>query len=148
MTEFDNKKNTFSQKDVKFLKTDKKSEKDKNTINTDENQKISAGLKKLNKNSKNEKTGKEEDGGVEDTLLKNPIAAPIWLSISEAAKIGGVTTKTVRRAIQSENIKYKIYKNKYLVGLRSLVIFLNSNTKLRNKLKFNGIGQYIKEWRK
>jgi hypothetical protein len=84
----------------------------------------------------------------EDNILKNPVANPIWLSVSEAAKIGGVNTKTIRRAIQQEKVKYKIYKDRYLIGLRSLIQFLNTSTKLKNKLNFNGIGQYIKEWRK
>ncbi len=93
---------------------------------------------------KNDLTQKQAD---DDGILKNPVAYPIWLSVSEAAKIGGVNTKTIRRAIQSEKIKYKIYKDRYLVGLRSLIQFLNSNKKLKNKLNFNGIGQYVKEWR-
>jgi hypothetical protein len=80
-------------------------------------------------------------------ILENPVANPIWLSVSEAAKIGGVTTKTIRRAIQAEKVKYTIHKDRYLVGLRSLIIYLNSSKKLRNKLNFNGLGQYIREWR-
>ncbi len=89
----------------------------------------------------------DKQSDTDETILKNPVAIPIWLSISEAAKLGGVNTKTIRRAIQSEKIKYKIYKNRYLIGMRSLIVYLNSNTKLKNKLNFNGIGQYIKGWR-
>ena len=85
---------------------------------------------------------------IEEVILKNPIANPIWLSVSEAAKISGVNTKTIRRAIQSGKIKYIINKDRYQVGLKSLILYLNTNTKLKNKLMFNGIGQYIKGWRK
>jgi len=94
-----------------------------------------------------EKRVPKKEKEVEDIVLSTPVANPIWLSVSEAAKIGGVTSKTVRRAIQSGNVRYRIYKNRYLIGLRSFVIYLNSNKKLKNKLRFNGIGQYVKGWK-
>jgi hypothetical protein len=72
---------------------------------------------------------------------------PIWLSISEAAKISGVNTKTIRRAIQAKIIKYKIVKNRYSVDIASTINFLNTKTKLKNKLNQIGIGQYVREWR-
>jgi len=72
---------------------------------------------------------------------------PLWLSISEAAKISGVQTKTIRRAIQSNAVKYKVTKNRYLVDFASMIIYLYSKKKLRNKLKNFGIGQYINEWK-
>lgn len=79
-------------------------------------------------------------------LLTKNIQNPIWLSISEASKLGGVKTKTIRRAIQAKTIKYKIVKNRYSVDTSSLIQFLNSKTKLKNKLNQYGLGQYIKEW--
>jgi hypothetical protein len=76
------------------------------------------------------------------------IACPIWLSVSEAAALGGVQGKTIRRAIKSDpNLKYKIVKNRYQIDLGSLLIFLNKNTKLKNKLKDFGLGQYVSEWK-
>jgi hypothetical protein len=70
----------------------------------------------------------------------------LWLSVSEAAKLGGVTTKTIRRGIK-DGLKYKIKSNRYLINFPVLVKYLNRNLKLKNKLKSEGIGQYIKEWR-
>ncbi len=81
------------------------------------------------------------------TILTKPVANIIWLSISEAAKIGGVQNKTVRRAISSKALKYKIIGNKYYVELSALVQYLHTNTKLKNKLLFLGIGQYVDKWR-
>jgi hypothetical protein len=72
---------------------------------------------------------------------------PLWLSVSEAAKMGGVQNKTIRRAIQSNSVKFKIIKNRYLIELTSLIIFLHTKTKLKNKLNQFGVGQYIKEWK-
>ena len=72
---------------------------------------------------------------------------PIWLSVSEAAKFGGVKTKTIRRAIQGGILRYKIIKNRYLIDFSSVIHFLLNKTKLRNKLNQHGIGQYIDKWK-
>ena len=80
-------------------------------------------------------------------LLSKEYKNPLWLSISEAAKLGGVTNKTIRRAIKSHTIKYKIIGNRYLVDFKSLVIYLHTKKKLANKLKEYGIGQYIESWK-
>jgi|GEM_PF-1698927 len=80
-------------------------------------------------------------------LLTKESAYPIWFSISEAAKIGGVQNKTIRRAIQSKIIKYKILKDRYLVDFSSLIKYLFKTTKLKNKLNKYGIGQYVDKWK-
>ncbi len=82
-----------------------------------------------------------------ESNLNNEINTPIWLSVSEAAKIGGVQTKTIRRAIQFNNVKYKIIGNRYSIDLLSLITFLNSKTKLKNKLNQSGLGQYVDKWK-
>jgi excisionase family DNA binding protein len=80
------------------------------------------------------------------SILNNEIKNPVWLSVSEAAKIGGVQTKTIRRAIQYNNVKYKIIGNRYLIDLSSLITFLYTKTKLKNKLNQFGLGQYVDKW--
>jgi len=80
-------------------------------------------------------------------LLKKEIANPLWFSVSEVAKLGGVQTKTIRRAIQSNAVKYKVIKNRYLLDFASVIVYLHSKKKLLNKLKNFGIGQYIDKWR-
>lgn len=80
---------------------------------------------------------------------KKKILNPIWLSVSEAAKLGGVGDKTIRRAIKFDpQFKYRIVKNRYQIELSSLLVFLNKNTKLRNKLLNSGLGQYVDKWQK
>ncbi|MBU0636978.1 hypothetical protein KKH16_02090 [Patescibacteria group bacterium] len=71
----------------------------------------------------------------------------LWLSISEAAKFGGVQNKTIRRAILLNTIKYKIIANRYFVDFISLLVYLHSKTKLKNKLDEFGFGQYVDKWR-
>lgn len=82
-----------------------------------------------------------------DFMLSKNFLYPIWLSVSESAKIGGVNNKTIRRAIQNKNLKYKIVNNRYFIDIKSLVIYLYSNKKLINKLNQYGLGQYIEKWR-
>lgn len=73
---------------------------------------------------------------------------PIWLSVSEAADLGGVQSKTIRRAIKSDpKLLYKIVKNRYHIELGSLLFFLHKNTKLKNKLSEFGLGQYVDSWK-
>lgn len=78
---------------------------------------------------------------------QNDTKSTVWLSVSEAAKIGGVQNKTVRRAIQFNHVKYKIIGNRYLVDFSSLVAYLHTKTKLKNKFNQFGLGQYVEKWK-
>lgn len=80
-------------------------------------------------------------------IQKKEIDNPIWLTISQAAQLGGVNAKTIRRAIQSKIIIYKIIGNRYFIDLSSLIIYLRSSVKLKNKFEQFGIGQYVDKWR-
>ena len=80
-------------------------------------------------------------------ILNTEIAKPIWVSVSEAAKLGGVQTKTIRRAIQFNYIKYKIISNRYLIDFPTLIAYLHTKTKLKNKLNQYGLGQYVDKWK-
>ena len=82
-----------------------------------------------------------------NTPLAIPRINPVFLSVSEAAKVSGVTGKTIRRAIQAKKLNYKIVNNRYQIDLASLIQYLFTSTKLKNKLDTYGIGQYINKWR-
>jgi hypothetical protein len=84
----------------------------------------------------------ENDKNYEPNVLN-----PLWVSVSEAAKFGGVKTKTIRRGIQSELLRYKIIRNRYLIDFSSVIHFLLKKTKLKNKLNQHGIGQYVDKWK-
>ena len=83
---------------------------------------------------------------MEKLSTNNEVKSPVWLSVSEAAKIGGVQTKTIRRAIQDNQIKYKIIGNRYLIDFSTLLNYLHAKTKLKNKLNQFGLGQYVEKW--
>jgi len=76
------------------------------------------------------------------------VNSQIWVSVSEAANLGGVQGKTIRRAIKSDpKLLYRIVKNRYQIEFGSLLAFFHKNTKLKNKLSDIGLGQYVKEWK-
>lgn len=72
---------------------------------------------------------------------------PLWLSVSEAAKLAGVQTKTIRRAIEAASVKFKTVGNRYLISFSSLTSYLFKATKLRNKFLKQGLGQYVDKWK-
>ncbi|NCN22252.1 helix-turn-helix domain-containing protein, partial [Candidatus Falkowbacteria bacterium] len=72
----------------------------------------------------------------------------IWLSVSEAASLAGVGDKTIRRAVKESNLLvYKIVKDRYRIELKSLINYMNLNTKLNNKFLNFGLGQYVDRWK-
>jgi hypothetical protein len=86
---------------------------------------------------------------MENQKIRFKVNNPIFVSVSEAARLAGVQDKTIRRAIKKgEEIKFKIRKDRYQIDLGSLIIYLNKKTKLRNKLNTQGLGQYINQWQK
>lgn len=81
-------------------------------------------------------------------LNAKDVQFPVWVSVSEAADLGGVQGKTIRRAIKTDpNLRYKIVKNRYHIEFGSLLSFLHKNTKLKNKLLSFGLGQYVDRWK-
>ena len=117
----------------------KTSDKSKSTKNSDF-------VDKSVKNTKR-KPGRPRKPKTIISVLSKDVAYPLWLSVSEAAKLGGVTTKTIRRAIQAKSLKFRIFQNRYQIDLKSVINYLFTNKKLENKLKTQGIGQYIDKWR-
>lgn len=71
----------------------------------------------------------------------------IRLSVSEAAKLFGVNTQTIRRAIQSGDITYVVVQGRYKINFESMVKWSQRNTLLKKKLETRGIGQYIGQWK-
>lgn len=90
---------------------------------------------------------KDKNKFPDNSLLTKNISNIIWLSVSEAAKLCGLNTKTVRRAIGAQKIKYKIVNNRYSIDLASIIIYVYKFKKLKNKLNILGVGQYVEKWK-
>lgn len=71
----------------------------------------------------------------------------IRVSISEAARLFGVNTQTIRRAIKAKEITYIVVAGRYKINFESLVKWSQRKTTVRNKANNHGIGQYVDKWK-
>jgi excisionase family DNA binding protein len=71
----------------------------------------------------------------------------IRVSISEAARLFGIDTKTIRRAIKAQEIRYIVVRNRYKLNFESLIKWSQRKTTVRNKSNSSGIGQYVEKWK-
>ena len=71
----------------------------------------------------------------------------IRVSVSEAARLFGVNSQTIRRAISAQEITYVIVAGRYKVNFESLVKWSQHHTTVKNKLANKGIGQFVEKWK-
>jgi excisionase family DNA binding protein len=71
----------------------------------------------------------------------------IRLSVSEAAKIFGVSQRTVRRAILNGEITYVVVQGRYKLNFESLLRWSQRTTTILHKRDKSGIGQYVDKWK-
>ncbi|MBI5729112.1 MAG: helix-turn-helix domain-containing protein [Candidatus Magasanikbacteria bacterium] len=83
---------------------------------------------------------------MDDTKTSNS-KEMVRVSISEAARLFGVNTQTVRRAIRSQEVTYVIVGGRYKINFESLVKWSQRHTTVRNKLAKKGIGQFVNKWK-
>ena len=72
---------------------------------------------------------------------------PIRVSVSEAAKLFGVSTKTIRDAIKQEDLKYIVVQGRYKINFESLVEWSQTTPNRLIKRDRDGIGRYVNQWR-
>lgn len=71
----------------------------------------------------------------------------IRVSVSEAAKLFGVSTKAIRQAIKADELRYIVVKGRYKINFSSLVEWSQLSTRRRNQFQAQGLGQYIEKWK-
>ncbi|MBU0646241.1 helix-turn-helix domain-containing protein [Patescibacteria group bacterium] len=76
-----------------------------------------------------------------------PLDSIIRLSVSEAARLFGVSQRTVRRAIAEELVTYVVVQGRYKINFESLLRWSQDTTTVRNKRDKKGMGQYVEQWR-
>ena len=76
-----------------------------------------------------------------------PIKPVIRLSVSEASKMFGVSQRTIRRAIQNQDITYVVVQGRYKINFESLLRWSQRTTTIKNKRDKQGIGQYVDQWK-
>jgi excisionase family DNA binding protein len=71
----------------------------------------------------------------------------IRVSVSESARLFGVTSQTIRRAIANQEITYIIVADRYKINFESLIKWSQKRTAIKNKLAKKGIGQFVERWK-
>jgi excisionase family DNA binding protein len=71
----------------------------------------------------------------------------VRVSISEAARLFGVNSQTIRRAIKSGDITYVVVAGRYKLNFESLVKWSQEKTTVKNKTDKYGIGQFVGKWK-
>ncbi len=82
--------------------------------------------------------------------METPDSQPkeiVRVSVSEAARLFGVSTQTIRRAIKAQEITYVVVANRYKINFESLVKWSQEKTTVKNKSDKRGIGQYVDRWK-
>ncbi|MCX6785469.1 MAG: helix-turn-helix domain-containing protein [Candidatus Komeilibacteria bacterium] len=72
---------------------------------------------------------------------------PIRISVSEASRIFGVSTKTIREAIKNNEVRYIVVNGRYKINFESLLLWSQKSTRRKNLLSTAGIGQYVDHWK-
>lgn len=72
---------------------------------------------------------------------------PIRLSVSEAAKLFGISPRTLRRALADGEVSYIVVQGRYKINFESLLKWSQETTTIRNKLAKTGIGQFVDRWK-
>lgn len=73
--------------------------------------------------------------------------AIIRVSVSEAARLFGVSSRTIRRAIHEQHVRYVVVQGRYKLNFEDLIKWSQKNTAIQKKMNANGIGQYIDRWK-
>lgn len=71
----------------------------------------------------------------------------IRLTVNEASKMFGIGTKTIRRGMKRQELRYLVIRGRYKISFVSLLTWALSRTKIRNKLHEFGIGQFVHQWK-
>jgi len=71
----------------------------------------------------------------------------IRLSVSEAAKLFGVSQKTIRQAIKNQELRYVVVRGRYRLAFDSLLKWSQASTRRRNQLALQGVGKFVQAWK-
>lgn len=70
----------------------------------------------------------------------------IRVSVSEASRLFGVDTKTIRRALKGGQLKYIVVQGRYKISFLSLLEWSQKKPVVKHKLQSDGIGQFVDQW--
>ncbi len=71
----------------------------------------------------------------------------VRVSVSEAARLFGVSQRTIRRAIADQELTYIVVQGRYKINFEGLVKWSQQRATTRKKLATQGIGQFVDQWK-
>lgn len=71
----------------------------------------------------------------------------VRVSVSEAARLFGVSEKTIRKALANNELIYIVVRGRYKINFESLIKWSQKSTRRKNQLASSGIGQFITDWK-
>ena len=69
------------------------------------------------------------------------------VGISQAAKLFGVSDRTIRRAVAKGQIRYVVALNRYHLNFESLLAWSQQQPHIAGKRDKLGIGQWVDQWK-
>ena len=75
------------------------------------------------------------------------IEPALRVSISEAAKLFGVSDRTIRRAIAKNEIRYIVVRNRYQINFESLLFWSQQKINISKKRDQSGVGRWVDKWK-
>jgi len=72
---------------------------------------------------------------------------PIRVSVSEAAKLFGVSTATIRKAITSGELRYIVVRERYKINFEDLISWSQKSARRSTQFREKGIGKFASRWR-
>lgn len=76
-----------------------------------------------------------------------PAPQLIRVSVSEAARLFGLNTRTIRRALAAGELTYIVVRGRYKINFESLVRWSQQKSTVAKKRDKAGIGQYVERWK-
>jgi excisionase family DNA binding protein len=71
----------------------------------------------------------------------------IRVSVSEASRLFGISSRTIRRALADGELNYIVVRGRYKINFESLVKWSQQRPRVKNRLEGHGIGQYVSQWK-
>ncbi len=71
----------------------------------------------------------------------------VRVSVSEAARLFGINTRTIRRALATGELTYIVVRGRYKINFESLVRWSQQKPTVGKKRDTAGIGQYVDQWK-
>lgn len=75
------------------------------------------------------------------------MASAIKISVSEASRLFGVSTKTIRQAIRLSQVTYVVVQGRYKLNFESVLTWSQASARRRNISERSGLGQYVDKWK-